>query len=123
MTSKRVKTKAGVDEEQKRKNRTKARVRAKVEWPFRVLKRVFGFVKVRYRGLKKNHEWLCAAFAAINVHQHRRGWPGSTNGWSLSVRSAPTGVRVRTPAENTTTREAEKRRFAPMPQNPGLGPS
>ena len=60
----RVKTKAGVDEEQKRKNRTKARVRAKVEWPFRILKRVFGFTKVRYRGLKKNHEWLCAAFAS-----------------------------------------------------------
>jgi IS5 family transposase len=58
-----VNTKAGVDEEQKRKNRTKARVRAKVEWPFRALKRAFGFVKVRYRGLKKNHEWLCAAFA------------------------------------------------------------
>jgi IS5 family transposase len=72
MTSKRVKTKAGVDEEQKRKNRTKARVRAKVEWPFRALKRAFGFVKVRYRGLKKNHEWLCAAFAAINVYQHRK---------------------------------------------------
>src|SRR5271170_914173 len=47
MTSRRVKTKAGVDEEQKLRNRTKARVRAKVEWPFRVLKRVFGFTKVR----------------------------------------------------------------------------
>ncbi len=35
-----------------------------------MLKRVFGFVKVRYRGLKKNHEWLCAAFATINVYQH-----------------------------------------------------
>ena len=49
MTSRRVKTKAGVD----RKNRVKARVRAKVEWPFHGLKRVFGFTKVRYRGLKK----------------------------------------------------------------------
>jgi IS5 family transposase len=72
MTSRRVKTKAGVDQEQKRKNRTKARVRAKVEWPFRILKRVFGFTMVRYRGLKKNHEWLCAAFAAVNIYQHRR---------------------------------------------------
>jgi len=72
MTSRRVKTKAGVDEEQKRKNRTKSRVRAKVEWPFRILKRVFGFTKVRYRGLKKNHEWLCAAFAVVNIYQHRR---------------------------------------------------
>ena len=46
MTSRRVKTKAGVDQAEKRKNRTKARVRAKVEWTFGVLKRVFGFTKV-----------------------------------------------------------------------------
>ncbi len=73
MTNRRVKKAKGeVDEVERRKNRTKSRVRAKVEWPFRILKRVFGFVKVRYRGLKKNHEWLCAAFAAINVYQHRK---------------------------------------------------
>ena len=72
LTSRRVKTKAGVDEEQKRKNRTKARVRAKVEWPFRILKRVFGHTKVRYRGLKKNHEWLCAGFALVNLYQNRK---------------------------------------------------
>ena len=72
MTSRRVKTKQGVDEEQKRKNRTKARVRAKVEWPFRILKRVFGYTKVRYRGIKKNHEWLLTAFALVNLYQHRK---------------------------------------------------
>jgi transposase, IS5 family len=72
MTSRRVKTKAGVDEAEKHKNRTKARVRAKVEWSFRILKRVFGFTKVRYRGLKKNHEWLCASFALANIYQHRK---------------------------------------------------
>jgi IS5 family transposase len=72
MTSRRVKTKAGVDEEQKRSNRTKARVRAKVEWPFRILKRVFGFTKVRYRDLKKNHEWLCVGLALVNLYQNRR---------------------------------------------------
>ena len=33
MTSRRVKTKAGMDQDEKRRNRTKARVRAKVEWP------------------------------------------------------------------------------------------
>jgi transposase, IS5 family len=72
MTSRRVKTKAGVDEVEKRKNRTKARVRAKVEWPFRIVKRVFGFTKVRYRGLKKNHQWLCAAFALANLYKNRK---------------------------------------------------
>jgi IS5 family transposase len=72
MTSRRVKTKAGVDEQEKRKNHTKARVRAKVEWPFRIIKRVFGYTKVRYRGLKKNHEWLCAAFALANLYKNRK---------------------------------------------------
>jgi len=72
MTCRRTKYKDGVDEVRRAKNRTKARVRAKVEWPFRILKCVFEFTKVRYRGLKKNHEWLCAAFAAINVYQNRK---------------------------------------------------
>jgi IS5 family transposase len=71
MTCRRVKTKAGVDEGEKRKNRTKSRVRAKVEWPFRISKRVFGYTKVRYRGIKKNHEWLLTAFALVNLYQHR----------------------------------------------------
>lgn len=60
-----------VDEEGRRKNTTQSRVRAKVEHPFRILKRIFGFSRVRYRGLKKNHEWLCAAFALVNLYQHR----------------------------------------------------
>jgi len=72
MTSRRTKRKDSVDEVERRKNRTKARVRSKVEWPFRILKRVFGYTKVRYRGLKKNHEWLLAAFALVNLYQHRR---------------------------------------------------
>jgi transposase, IS5 family len=86
MTSRRVKTKAGVDEVERRKNRTKARVRAKVEWPFRVLKRIFGLAKVRYRGLKKNHHWLCAAFALINVYQNRKRL------MKLNQRLAPQGA-------------------------------
>jgi IS5 family transposase len=72
MTSRRVKTKQGMDEEQKRKNRVKARVRAKVEWPFRILKRVFGYTKVRYRGMVNNHHWHLAAFALVNPYQHRK---------------------------------------------------
>jgi len=43
-----------------------------VEWPFRILKRVFGFIRVRYRGLKKNHQWLLTAFALVNLYQHRK---------------------------------------------------
>jgi IS5 family transposase len=72
MTSRRTRYKQMVDELQRRKNRTKARVRARVEHPFRILKRVFGFVKVRFRGLKKNHDHLCAAFALVNLYKQRK---------------------------------------------------
>jgi IS5 family transposase len=73
MTNRRVKKGKGqVDEEEKRKNRTKSKVRARVEWPFRILKRVFHYTKVRYRGIKKNHEWLLMAFALVNLYQHRK---------------------------------------------------
>jgi IS5 family transposase len=47
--------------------RTKARIRAKVEHPFRVLKRQFGHVKVRYRGLMKNTQQLFTLFALSNL--------------------------------------------------------
>lgn len=72
MTSRRVKYKNFVDEIEKTKNRVKARVRAKVEHPFRILKRIFGFERVRYRGLKKNHQRLCACFALVNLYLHRK---------------------------------------------------
>ena len=45
----------------------KAGIRAKVEHPFRVIKRQFGFVKVRYRGLKKNTAELFTLFALSNL--------------------------------------------------------
>lgn len=60
MTCRRTRTKHGVDELQRAKNRSKSRVRAKVEHPFRILKRIFGFEKIRYRGLAKNHNRVCA---------------------------------------------------------------
>jgi IS5 family transposase len=72
MTSRRVRYKNFVDELQRAKNRVKARVRAKVEHPFRILKRIFGFEKVRYRGLRKNHHRLCASFALVNLYLHRK---------------------------------------------------
>ena len=45
----------------------KAGIRAKVEHPFRVIKRQFGYVKVRYRGLKKNTQQLITLFALSNL--------------------------------------------------------
>jgi IS5 family transposase len=44
----------------------------RLEHPFRILKRVFGFDKVRYRGLAKNHHRLCANFALVNLYLHRK---------------------------------------------------
>ena len=49
----------------------KASVRAKVEHPFRVIKRQFGHVKVRYRGLKKNTAQLLTLFALSNLWMAR----------------------------------------------------
>ncbi len=50
----------------------KASVRAKVEHPFRVVKRQFGFVKVRYRGLVKNAAQLMTLFALSNLWMARK---------------------------------------------------
>jgi IS5 family transposase len=50
----------------------KASVRAKVEHPFRVIKRQFGFVKVRYRGLAKNTAQLHTLFALSNLWMVRK---------------------------------------------------
>jgi IS5 family transposase len=51
--------------------RVKARIRAKVEHPFRVIKRQFGHVKVRYRGLMKNTQQLHMLFALSNLWMMR----------------------------------------------------
>ena len=53
-------------------NRIIAMVRAKVEHPFRILKRQFGYVKNRYRGLAKNSAQLFTLFALGNLFLVRR---------------------------------------------------
>ena len=52
--------------------RLKASVRAKVEHPFRVIKRQFGYVKVRYRGIAKNAAQVLTLFALSNLWMSRR---------------------------------------------------
>jgi IS5 family transposase len=54
------------------KNRTKSKVRAKVEHVFQVMKLKFGFVKVRYRGLKKNAHRLFVTCALVNLFISRK---------------------------------------------------
>ncbi len=48
-------------------NRTKSKVRARVETIFRVMKRQFGFIKVRYKGLGKNAHHLFVSCALVNI--------------------------------------------------------
>jgi IS5 family transposase len=72
MTHKQYRYKDRIDEIERAKNRTKSRVRSKVEHVFGVLKLKFGFVKVRYRGLKKNATRLFATCALVNLFLVRR---------------------------------------------------
>ncbi|MDA9019774.1 IS5 family transposase, partial [Flavimaricola sp.] len=53
-------------------NRIIAMVRARVEHPFRVLKRQFGYINTRYRGLAKNRAQLFTRFALGNLFLVRR---------------------------------------------------
>src|SRR5438128_8050735 len=54
------------------KNRSKSRVRSKVEHVFAVMKLKFGFVKLRFRGLKKNATQLFAVCALVNLYLARK---------------------------------------------------
>lgn len=59
-------------DDEKLRNNTKSKVRAKVEHPFLILKRVFGFTKVRYRVLDKNANRLFNACGLVNLYMARR---------------------------------------------------
>lgn len=57
-----------LSEEERTRNRTKSKVRAKVEHAFLVIKRIFGWAKVRYRGLAKNTHWLQISCGLANLY-------------------------------------------------------
>lgn len=63
-------------DEERSKNRNKSKVRAKVEHTFHVMKRQFGFRKVRYRGLTKNATWVFMQCALINLVMSKNRLPG-----------------------------------------------
>ena len=66
-TNKRAYRNRPLSEADKRTNRRKSSVRAKVEHPFLTLKRLWGFTKTRYRGLAKNTNRAYAMLAMINL--------------------------------------------------------
>lgn len=70
-TNQRVRKAGQVDKVQERKNRNKSKVRARVEHVFAVVKRLWGFNKVRYRGLHKNATRAFTALALANIYMCR----------------------------------------------------
>ena len=61
-----------VDEVERSKNRNKSKIRARVEHVFGVVKRLWGFAKVRYRGLQKNATRAFTALALANIYLGRQ---------------------------------------------------
>ena len=61
-----------VDEVERGKNRNKSKIRARVEHVFGVIKRLWGFNKVRYRGLEKNATRAFTALALSNIFMSRQ---------------------------------------------------
>jgi IS5 family transposase len=61
-----------LSEHQRYINQTRSRCRARGEHAFHVVKRLWGYAKVRYRGLAKNTTRLLTAFALANLYMLRR---------------------------------------------------
>lgn len=59
-------------ENDRRINRSRSRIRAFVEYPFLVVKRLWGWSKTRYRGLAKNTARAFSAFAMANLYLARK---------------------------------------------------
>ena len=75
-TNKRAYRSRPLSEADKETNRRKSSVRSKVEHPFLTLKRIWGFAKVRYRGLAKNANRAFAMLALINLSKWGRPLTG-----------------------------------------------
>lgn len=71
-TQRRCRWRGQVDRVEQAKNRLKSKVRAKVEHAFGIIKNVFGFTKVRYRGLAKNLHRLEVTGALAHLFLVRR---------------------------------------------------
>ena len=71
-TNERVRRDGEVDEAKRAKNRNKSKVRARVEHVFAVVKRLWGFTKVRYRGLAKNATRCFVALGLANIFLARQ---------------------------------------------------
>ena len=68
-----------LNQAERKSNRRKSAVRSKVEHPFLTLKRIWGFAKVRYRGLAKNANRAYAMLALVNVSKWGRALIGEVS--------------------------------------------
>jgi IS5 family transposase len=71
-TSQRTRKSGEINEVARDKNRNKSKIRSRVEHVFAVVKRLWGFTKVRYRGLAKNATRAFTALALANIYLSRR---------------------------------------------------
>jgi len=60
-----------LSEREKERNRWKSRIRSRVEHVFGVMKHIFGWRKVRFKGIYKNLQYAFAVAASVNVYLHR----------------------------------------------------
>ena len=65
-------------EEEKETNRLLSKTRSRGEHIFLIAKRIFGFSKVRYKGLAKNTNFVFVLFALSNLYMVRRGLLATT---------------------------------------------
>ena len=72
LISRRWRFKTYSDAYERAQNQVKAKTRSRVEHVFHTMKRIFGFTKVRYRGLRKNAHRLLVTCALINLYTVRR---------------------------------------------------
>jgi IS5 family transposase len=91
-----------------RKNKTainieymKASIRAKVEHPFRIIKRQFGFVKARYKGLLKNDNQLAMLFTLANLFRADQ----MIRQWEISLKTGNNALN----GEETVNNKLNKR--------------
>ena len=75
-TNKRAYRNQPLTEADKDTNRRKSSARSKVEHPFLTLKRLWGFAKVRYRGLAKSANRVFAMLAMLNIKKWGRPLTG-----------------------------------------------
>ena len=88
----------------------KASIRAKVEHPFRVIKRQFGYTKVRYRGLKENTLQLKTLFALSNLWMVRL----QTGMGRKSSANSPKGCQERSEDAGKTARLRHLKNISPV---------